>query len=343
MPRVSRNYERTDFSDLLAKMHSAATDENTAQVPVTVSAPEEVSEARRRRSSLMDKREMKYAFSRADGILHDRDCPLVKRIEDSDFAMQSEFSQDKTLCRRCYRKAMIRSAVHLDDTKKIDAYLSFFNRIHASNDALFELLIENDAKLSDIQLDSVTVRVNEDRWMIRMIDQDRLHLLHNDYETEDNTRYFDKAYHLQKDGSIYSFRHFVFLMCHYSWEEHKAAKEKAEAAKVLHKQQNDLRNRLQSVKNCSRVKRLALFHHYYALIDCNGRIRPIANKKGLRLTIMEETTLGEPSSPYKLVVCRVKRTEVKDFLVAVDALKEYSIAAGYSEYADFCLREIRQF
>ena len=81
MPKVCRKYDRMDFSGLLEEMQ-AAQEEAAAQNACDSSEkiPEQpcVTLERRRRTSLLSQREMRFVYSKASGILHDRDCPYVR-------------------------------------------------------------------------------------------------------------------------------------------------------------------------------------------------------------------------------------------------------------------------
>ena len=49
----------------------------------------------------------------------------------------------------------------------------------------------------------------------------------------------------------------------------------------------------------------------------------------------------EAGSPYRLVTCRIRRWQKAKFIAAVAALKEYTVTAGYHDYADQCDQRIQ--
>lgn len=343
MPRVNRNYEREDFSSLLTELQKA---EHKSPVPrlILASPPEEVSDARRRRTSLMDKRDLRIVFSRIDKIQHDRTCSLVKKISDDDFDMQSRFSTEMPYCPVCYRKALIRNAIHVDDMKMVDAYFNFFNRIRAHKNELRRLLINHNAQLSNIQRDSVTIKVNEDSWLIRRTEQGELLLLHNNYEViDESTRRFKEGFHLQFDFGDPSFHNLVSIMVGYTWENHLKGQARAEAAKLLAAKQEELRTRLMPIKNYMKLKKASLFSQFFAVIDCNDQLVNMAKNQKLPLFVVTKTALGSDDSPYALIICEIPRWKDKsELLVAIEELKEYSVIEDYDDYANYCLKQIKQ-
>ncbi|MBQ5748904.1 MAG: hypothetical protein IIV87_01980, partial [Oscillospiraceae bacterium] len=152
MPRVMRNYEHADFSELLNEMHSENVSEElfSDMAASKTMAAAEVSTARRRRDSLLGNRKMRYAYSAKKFVLHDRACRHVNAIRDEDFEMLSEFCLSMPLCEECFYTAVLRSAIDYDDEKYIDAYVNIFQRFGADTKELYRLLIENHARLFDV-------------------------------------------------------------------------------------------------------------------------------------------------------------------------------------------------
>lgn len=218
-----KKYEHVDYSNLLAELSGKGPGVDNTQAQPRETEPKEpnpVTDAQRRRSHLMDNKNMKYVFSKDNGVMHDRDCPKVPKIRDRYFEMMRCFSTKMPPCPICYRQAIIRAGIQSDDAKRITAYLNVLNRFHASNDNLYKLIIQNKAKLSDVQLDSVVIKVRQDRWMIRCA-ENGLELLHNNYAVlEEDKRYIFGGYHVQNVPGAHTFGHFVNIMCTYVWKRH---------------------------------------------------------------------------------------------------------------------------
>ena len=339
MARVCRHYRPQDFTGLLAELQNAGAEAGKLQPVPEEAKPAEpiayISPEARKRASLMGNPRMRYAYSRIDNTIHDRDCEALKAIQDQDFRMLSDFDTQRPICKRCYRRAVIRSGIG-DDVKFINAYVRIFERMHAAVSDLKELILEHGARLSAIDLDRVAIKVHDDRWMICLVN-DRLRLYHNNYSvTEDYQRLFHAGYHVQNDGGTHTFHNFTHIMLSYSWDKHVARLK----AKALAELQAKLRARLTSTDNWLRVPRFSLFHSYCAVVDCNRRLGRFVRKNGMKYCVVDR--VQEPGSPYRLGTCRIKRRQKKMFCAAMDALKEYSVVSGYHDYADECGRMLQR-
>ena len=339
MARVcTKHYEHKDFTGLLAELQSLGSGEVVpAPVPEKPKPAEKIifiSPETRRRASLLSNPRMRYAYSQVDNIIHDRECEVLKTIQDKDFRMLTDFDTSRPICRHCYRKAVVRSGIG-DDAKLINAYVRIFDRLKATVTDLKELIIDNGAKLSAIDLDRVVIKVHDDRWMICFVNNKPL-LYHNNYSVlDDYQRLFNVGYHLQNDGGVHTFHNFVRMMVSYSWEEHVERLK----AKALAELQAKLRERLASVSNWLRVPRFSLFHAYYTVIDCNYRLGSFIRKNGMKFDVIEK--VREPGSPYRMVTLRIRKWQQKKFMDAMDLLKEYSVTAGYHDYAEKCEQQLQ--
>ena len=188
MPRVARNYQREDFSDLLAQMRQSATEpasEKKQRETEKANHPMQVSQAKRRRDSLMGNRLMRYAYSSIENRIHDRDCAEVSKIPDREFEMLTEYRVDMKHCWLCGRRAIVRAGVSCEDAKHMDAYMNLLQRFGAITGDLYTLIIVNHAQLFQIKQDSVCIRCKDDTWMLRG-EQTSLSLYHNNYEIQQN-------------------------------------------------------------------------------------------------------------------------------------------------------------
>jgi len=340
MPRVLRKYEHVDSTSLLNEINgTCAKQPDAADVstkPVPIAAVTEVSPERRRRDSLLSNRNMRYVYSTRDFVLHDRDCPRVSAIRDEDFHMLPGYNLSMTYCKECHKKALLRSAIPLDDAKHIAAYVNIFNAFGATLDDIQALVIEHKAQVHDVTLDSVQIKVRDDNWIIRIY-QNKLQLFHNNYEVLDNyERLFRPAFHLQQiSGGPAAYHNVINTIFNYSWPAHVNRL----IAQEREHQRNLLRARLSSVANISRNKRFSLLYKYYTIIDCNKKAKEYCKKQEVQLTVISGDKSGDT---YRPLVCRVRRWEDKRFHVAMDRLKEYSVISDHLDYADRCIERLSQ-
>lgn len=339
MARVcSKHYERRDFSGLLAELQGNAVEPVAEQNPPEKPKPKEkvvfLSQDTRRRASLLSNPRMRYAYSQIDNTIHDRECDVLKTIKDQDFRMLADFDTNRPICRHCYRKAIVRSGIG-DDAKLINAYVRIFDRLKATVTDLKELIIDNGARLSAIDIDRVVIKVHDDRWMICFVNNKPL-LYHNNYSVLDNyQRLFSVGYHLQNDGGVHTFHNFARMMLSYSWEEHVDRLK----AKALAELQAKLRQHLATVANWIRIPRFSLINSYYTVVDCNHRLGRFLRKNGIQFVPSGKEPL--PGTPYRVVTCRIPKWKQKSFLEVMEAMKEYSVIEGYHDYAEVCEKHIK--
>ena len=200
-PKVARNYQREDFSELACtdaefrkrtKVGKAAARAEKAVQTARVS-PE-----KRRRDSLMSNRAMRHAYSSVEKRIHDRDCAEVSKIPDAEFEMLTEYRTDLKRCWLCGRRAIVRAGISCDDAQHMDAYMDLLRRFGAMTGELYALIVVNHAQLLGVKQDSVCIRCGEDTWML-CGDQAELSLYHNNYEVLENyERLLKLTFHLQQ-------------------------------------------------------------------------------------------------------------------------------------------------
>lgn len=328
MPRVTRNYQREDFSDLLAQMQHSEEEAAPGVVQDAqneAAAPVQVSQEKRRRDSLMSNRGMRYAYSTVEKRLHDRDCAEVLKIPDVEFEMLAAYRTDMKRCWLCGRRTIVRAGVSCEDTKHMDAYMDVLRRFGAMSGELHALIIAHHAQLFDVRQNSVCIRCGEDTWML-CGDREALSLYHNDYEVlDDYTRLFKSTVHLQQTAAPpHAFRSLINSIFHYSWADHV---ERFHAEALLRKQEQ-LRKRLQDAPNVVRRRRWSLLYRYYSVVDYAGALGAYCAEN----RVTEETR--QPSC--QIAHCRVRRWEAKRFLKAAERLKEERVLAADEEYAAAC-------
>lgn len=223
MPRVTRGYQHKDFSYLLTKpeIHN-----NECTAVITIEEPKitnnisDEEKLRRRRSSLLDNRKLKYVIDKRLGYLHDKSCKKVKSIDDQYFDMTEELVPDMALCKTCCRAAWIRSGIG-DDAKRMSAYIRFFQKCKVSNPTLKKLMLDYNAQLHIEDINTMSVKINEDTWQIHIDSEGSLQLYHNNYiVARDGSRIFTQGFHDQKLHGEKTFACLIKYAHEYSWEKH---------------------------------------------------------------------------------------------------------------------------
>ena len=189
-----------------------------------------VSQAQRKRASLMDNRKMLYAYSSKHRVLHDRDCPKVRGISDKHFRMTSEFLKGMSLCAECQNRIYIRHGIG-DDWRRIADYERFFNRMELQTQDLFSLFIGNDARVKWIDFNTLEVRVHHDTW--RVVQRgEQVELWHNNYwRLENHERSMERKFHLQSSCVLKRAWQLFRDVCTYSYEKFHAQEEAVDGGK----------------------------------------------------------------------------------------------------------------
>ena len=331
MPKVPRNYKRKDYSALLTELQSsysaAKTQKNTA-----VEEPNEkpLTAARRLRSSKMDNRRLKYAYSKRQMVLHDKDCDLVKNIPSMEFDMVETIPKGMTICQKCYRIVLIRNAIG-DDAKRIPAYLRFFDMVEASNSDLYTLLVEYRASIRWENSYTLTIKVNDDSWQIVHMERGENLLYHNNYYIlEDYSRNFLNDYHEQRVNGTQDFHHYSYIICHYSWAEHvESMKERAR------RQEEEARRAAEPICNYMKLQKFSLFYAHYIFVDSQEHLADaLFLSQGIQIHWGKE--FAKPGISYRFRFCKVRKRQEKQFLEALQKLQDDMPLSQYLEYASFC-------
>ena len=333
MPKVPRNYTRKDYSSLLTELqstYSASQARKTIDDDAKKREQEPLTAARRLRSSKMDNRRLKYAYSKRQMVLHDKACDLVRYIPDMDFDMVETIPKGMTICQKCYRMVLIRNAIG-DDAKKMNAYLRFFDMVEASNSDLYTLLVEYRASIHWENSYTLTIKVNDDRWQLVHMERGENLLYHNNYYIlDDYSRHFLNDYHEQHVNGTQDFHHYSYIMCHYSWEEHvESMKEKAR------KQEEEARRAAEPIRNCMKLKKLSLFYAHYIFVDKEEHLADsLLLSKGVEVRWGKE--FAKPGVSYRFRFCKVRKRQEALFLEALQKLQDDMPLSQYLEYAQFC-------
>lgn len=338
MPRMSRNYERKDYSQLLNTLqnqHQEDTVQQKSGTSVCEATPPEptVSPEARRRASLMGNKNMRYILSTKTGEKHDRDCPCAAKISDSAFDMTADFPGWENFCWKCSRIAVIREGLHKDLTKQLDAVVFLFRKMNASTRLLHSLFHEYGGLIFRIEEGRLFVKVREDSWIIQP-EESGCMLFHNNYYVlEDGSRIISEGYHPQIESPI-PFRVIYTVMTGYSWEEHIRRRR----AEELAARQKNARHQLVHIPNWIRIPKFSFFHSYYLVADCEDHIDRELQRSSLTARLISREQ--HPEAKCSDALYRIRKKDRKVFLRIVESTKDYSVRSCCFAYADFCKTQI---
>ena len=291
------------------------------------------SPARRRRQSLLDDVNNKYAYSKKNMILHDRDCELVQYIKDGDFRMTAELDTSMTMCQKCYRKALIRSAVG-DDRKRLNLYVKAFEILGYSNKRLKTLFLDHGAKLLRVDINSVTIKVHDDTWILRYY-RNMLELYHNNYIVNDDfTRTFTQQFHLQRRyDNTEDYTRALCEMESYSWDNHLQNTRIGAGADYI----DELKSKFSTQQNYVQTRE-CMFNLTFQFIDYNFLALRLIAEQGIVVNIRGPLPccfIGI-DEPYTLLQCRIKKKDFAAFETVMKKLKDICFGKKQYEYIEVC-------
>ena len=284
------------------------------------------SPARRRRQSLLDDVNNKYAYSKKSMILHDRECELVQYIKDGDFRMTAELDTSMTMCQKCYRKALIRSAVG-DDRKRLNLYVKAFEILGYSNKRLKTLFLDHGAKLLRVDINSVT--------MILRYYRNMLELYHNNYIVNDDfTRTFTQQFHLQRRyDNTEDYTRALCEMESYSWDNHLQNTRIGAGADYI----DELKSKFSTQQNYVQTRE-CMFNLTFQFIDYNFLALRLIAEQGIVVNIRGPLPccfIGI-DEPYTLLQCRIKKKDFAAFETVMKKLKDICFGKKQYEYIEVC-------
>ena len=319
-----KNYKPIDTEKIMKQLHNGKVVSEKAVEPSLSQIP---SVAHRRRQSMMDNTNYKFAYSRKKLILHDRDCA------DEDFEMLTTFDSQMALCSACYRKMLIR-ATEVNQPRKINLYVKAFDRLCCGNKKLRRLLFDHKAQLIDVDPNSLTIIVNKDKWLFQF-HSDKLELYHNNYVVNDDlTRTFTPGFHLQ---SVYREPRYYGLalseIISYSWKAH-LKKEKDTAGSSYYE---ELKAKFDTVLNYKQIKD-SKYNITFQLIDYNYQALRFISGDEIVVNIRGPLPcdfIGR-DEPFAMLQCRVRKSDVSAFKHAMKLLKDHAFSNKEYEYIEVC-------
>ena len=81
----------------------------------------------------------------------------------------------------------------------------------------------------------------------------------------------------------------------------------------------------------------------YAFFDVHDHPESprILKQKNIRAKIVK--TMTKKDSPYMIIVCRIPKKQSETFLEAINELERDLLLKGYSDYSDFCTKEVSSY
>lgn len=180
----------------------------------------------RRKQSLLDDPRNLFYYGGANGVIHDRDCPELKKIDPKDLQASATGPEELGYCPRCAYRLYARVAC-APISKEVDAVEHLVRRHHIGISRWIHYVEDEGLKLHVLSLTEYQASCNKDSWMIRVDEDGKMHLWHNNYiHTDDGGRYVTTGLHDQ--GIVSKNLTLMFdLICHYDWTYHLVPEEDA--------------------------------------------------------------------------------------------------------------------
>lgn len=186
-----------------------------------------------RRQSLLDNPKMNYFYDSSSGVVHDKECRMVKEISAAQFCASEEIPEGMQLCPKCMRIACFRKAC-APNTKQIPVCSRIFKNNHVHNDKIRHFVMDAGLKLHATSLDALIVEGAQDTWIIKGKDEYSLQLWHNNYiKINETERYITEGFHNQGLNGKTMVQMLRYIEG-YTWEKHLQA-EAARAAAAAEK------------------------------------------------------------------------------------------------------------
>lgn len=313
--KIYKHYEQQDFSYLL---HPQSTSDIQNCTKTETAPPKEYAD-KKHRTDLLSNQSMKYAYSKAERIYHDRSCGAIRYIPHNQFEMTKQFSDAYTWCSTCYRLAVIRCGIQ-NDGKLFERYVQFFKLVHADTQLLHLLIVENHAQLWIVSDNVMEFKVNADCWRVSKRDGN-LVLLHNDYHIDNRgNRALEKSFHIQFQNAK-SFRSCVNYMLQYSWQAHVAKYNATRQAEWSEEYRVEIYSTLLQnafTENYFYVKNRYVFSEKLLFLDsAENTVKNTLLQSGLKIKFSEEHPTAD--SKYKWLVCKVRK---KQLLLFTEVMRE---------------------
>lgn len=173
----------------------------------------------------------RFVLDKCQGRIHDRSCPKIDLIPDTDFSVLASFSEhnnELSVAPCCFRRVMIRMGIpDYAPTRNMEEMVALFDRLGATDEQLRVLFKELKSVFLYQTPKQCILRVKDDSWKIIIDDNGQLQLLHNSYRVNrlNYSRQFNRGYngfHEQnlRYGRRADFNNVFRVITEYSWADH---------------------------------------------------------------------------------------------------------------------------
>lgn len=91
------------------------------------------------------------------------------------------------------------------------------------------------------------------------------------------------------------------------------------------------------MENCIQVDSRSLFSYRFVYVDIKDHIsESILKEYGVYPFRVKE--MARKDSPFRLIVCSIRKRDIRRFKEALSILKNRILILGYNDYDDFCIR-----
>ncbi len=176
------------------------------------------------RHRLMSDEQICYLYAKGGNEIHDKTCPEVRKISDSDLCSSGKYLSHMRQCPCCQTKACLRLGAR--DFSRFSAYKEIFEQMGISPRLQRRMYVHDGIRTEYLGPGRLKLRGIEDAWILEMISgAGHLRLLHNNYRPlKDGTRQFVPGYHEQMVCA--SAKHAISVIAGYTYAAHKTAAER---------------------------------------------------------------------------------------------------------------------
>lgn len=183
MPKVNRNKQHIDYSNLLSELQKKSRPEENETAPSRQKLQTESKIDFSQRNSMLSNPEVQFAIvtNKNKQTLHDKTCKQLREIADEKIEFIKKFPQKKyPLCNVCQLSVCLR--VGARDRDRVKTYKNFFEKTNASAELIYQMYISYGFQTRAQNETTIIVWSKEDTWKIEVKDRyGNVILWHNNY------------------------------------------------------------------------------------------------------------------------------------------------------------------
>lgn len=163
--------------------------------------PHIVSEAEKRKQSLLDNHAYAYFYEEGATRFHDRSCSLLHDISGDKLSGLTEYPSGIPSCKQCRYIALVRKGCS-PHVRHISTVMHILQKANLSYEILREYVLKLGMKFEAPTPDELYVSLKEDKWLIKIGNGKKHALWHNNYRViDDKTRIMIGGFHDQMFSS----------------------------------------------------------------------------------------------------------------------------------------------